>query len=96
MATKQKINILMIATFLVVISLFLYFALLVVFDALVIIFNFQSFRQLATLDILLGFLVGSFVASVIIGMRYYNKFTRLYYKFSAIFMGFFVYLFFID
>ncbi len=80
--------------FLGVFSSFLYIANLVVYDALANIFSIMVSWQLLLLGTMLGVFSGSFIAATVLGMRYYNLFTRRYYLFSAVWIGFFVYLFF--
>ena len=86
-------RLLTILAFVGVLSLFLYIANLVVYEALAGMFVITGSGQLLALAMLLGVLSGSLIVSTILGMYYYNTFTRLYYLFSAIWIGFFVYLF---
>ena len=79
--------------FIGIISLFLYIANLVVYEALATIFAVTDTWHLLALGLLLGILSGSFIASTILGMRYYNVFTRAYYLVSAVWIGVLVYLF---
>jgi predicted MPP superfamily phosphohydrolase len=73
---------------------FLYLAGLVVYEALAAMFTINSGTELVFLGAALGVLTGSFVASTILGSYFYNFFTRWYYRISAMWIGFFVYLFF--
>jgi predicted MPP superfamily phosphohydrolase len=79
--------------FIAVLSLFLFVANLVVYKALADIFTITASRQLTTLGISLAVLSVSFIAASVLGMYFYNSFTKIYYLLSAIWMGFFVYLF---
>lgn len=83
-----------ILLFIGVLSLFLYIANLVVYEALAAIFSVTVSWQLIALGVLLGIFSGSFIAATLLGTRYYNAFTRIYYLLSAVWIGFFVYLFF--
>lgn len=84
---------LMIAIFLTVSSVFMFVANLVVFEVVAKIFNIDTVPELLILGVLLFVLSGSFIFSTILGMRFYNTFTRLYYLLSSIWIGFFTYLF---
>jgi predicted MPP superfamily phosphohydrolase len=79
--------------FLTILSAFLYLANLVVYEATATIFNIVSPTSLLLLALKLGILSASFIASTFLGMKYYNFFTRWYYRLSVIWIGFFVYLF---
>ncbi len=79
--------------FLGVFSAFLYVANLVVYEALAGIFSLTGQWQLVVLGVTLGVLSASFIFATILGMRYYNAFTRSYYFVTAIWMGSFVYFF---
>ena len=75
-------------------SVFLYAANLVVYEALAVMFDINSTAVLIALGTVLGLFSASFVASTILGSYFYNWFTRWYYRISAMWMGFSVYLFF--
>jgi len=45
-------------------------------------------------SLVLFFCTTSFIGATIVGMRAYNVYTRLWYRLSAVWIGFFVYLFF--
>ena len=82
-----------VAIVLVVLSIFLSIVNWPIYTALVDLFPFVSTTQRAALGGLLGGLSASFVLSTLIGMRYYNWLTRVYYVVTATWMGFVVYLF---
>ena len=82
------------AIFLGIFSVFLYVANLVVYEALAALFQLTAASQLLTLGIVLGILSASFIAANVLGMRYYNAATRVYYTLSASWIGAFCYLFF--
>ena len=65
----------------------------VIYSGLALIFNIVSGKQLLFLAVILNLLSGSFLLATIIGSLYYNAFTRLYYTYSAIWIGFFAYLY---
>src|SRR5258708_2323844 len=73
-----------------------YLLLKVTYEGLIDIFAFNTFREHFIIGALLSFFTGSFILASILGMRYYNWFTRWYYYISAIWMGFLTYLFFIS
>lgn len=79
--------------FISVVFLILFFANFVLYLALVDIFGLTAPVQLVALGTILGVLSASFIAATILGMRYYNLFTRVYYLVAAVWMGLFVYLF---
>ncbi len=79
--------------FLGIISAFLYLANLVVFESLAAVLNINSPVYLQILALGLGLLSASFILSTILGNYKYNFFTRFYSTISAIWMGFFTYLF---
>ncbi|MFZ2522981.1 MAG: metallophosphoesterase [Minisyncoccia bacterium] len=76
-----------------VLTFFLYIGNFVIYDALSVIFHIFDSSQLLFLASMLGIFSGSLVASTIIGNKYYNWFTRFYYTLSAVWIGFFVYMF---
>ncbi len=49
--------------------------------------------QLLTLNIVFGILSLSFILSTLLGNRYYNWFTRIYYYWSSVWVGLLTYLF---
>lgn len=83
----------MVFVFMGVFSLFLYIANLVVYEALAGIFEVTTPHGLWVLGALLFILSASFIVASILGMRFYNWFTRSYYLFSSLWIGFFTYLF---
>ena len=93
MSEPTKPRPLTIFLFVGVLSVFLFIANWVVYEALVNIFAINTSWQLIALGSLLVFLSGSLVISSVVGMRYYNVFTRLYSLFSSVWIGFFAYLF---
>jgi hypothetical protein len=93
MSEPTKPRPLTIFLFVGVLSVFLFIANWVVYEALVNIFAINTSWQLIALSSLLVFLSGSLVISSVVGMRYYNVFTRLYSLFSSVWIGFFAYLF---
>jgi hypothetical protein len=82
-----------IAIFLVVLSVFLAAINWPIYTALVGLYALVSTTQRLALGGILGGFSASFVLSTLIGMRYYNWWTRIYYIVSATWMGFVVYLF---
>lgn len=85
---------LMIFMFVFIVSVFLYVANLVVYEALASIFNVTRTGDLLLLGGALFVLSASFIVSTVVGMKYYNAFTRWYYLVSAVWIGLFTYLFF--
>lgn len=79
--------------FMSVFSLFVYVANLVVYEALAGMFALIAPWQLWLLGGILGGFSASFILANLIGMRFYTAFSRTYYYISAIWMGFFAYLF---
>lgn len=77
--------------FLLPVLLFLCLANFIIYEAVLLVFGIAppSFLVMGILCIL-GV---SFIMSLFLGMRFYNVFTRIYYRFSMIFMGFFGYFF---
>jgi predicted MPP superfamily phosphohydrolase len=88
---RSKIS---IVIFIAIAGIFLYVANLVVYEALASIFFITAPVCLISLGISLSILSGSFIAVTILGMKYYNAFTRLYSMVTSVWIGFFVYLFF--
>jgi predicted MPP superfamily phosphohydrolase len=86
-----KNNIKIIIGFLLTVLVFLYLANFVMYQAILLIFGITSASFLAIG--VLGILGISMIASLILGMRYYNVFTRTYSLFSMTWMGFFGYFF---
>ena len=80
-----------IIIFLTIILIFLFLANLVVYKALRFAFNITGLSAL--LLSILTFCALSFVISLLLGIRYYNFFTKIYSTFAMIWMGFFAYLF---
>lgn len=91
---KESSRPLMIFIFMFIVSTFLYVANLVVYEALAGIFNVTRVGDLMLLGTALFVLSASFIVSTMIGMKYYNVFTRWYYLVSAVWIGLFTYLFF--
>jgi predicted MPP superfamily phosphohydrolase len=79
--------------FLLIVAGFLYLGNLVIYEAVVLAFHITDTTQLLLLGVGLGFLTTSFIAATIIGNFYYNVFTRVYYLLSAVWIGFFTYVF---
>lgn len=77
--------------FLCTVLLFLYLANFVVYEGILLALGI--FTTSWTIMGLLAFLGLSFIVSTILGMKYYNYFTRAYYALSMAWMGFFGYLF---
>lgn len=94
MKRPKSFRVLVITVFITVFSLFLYFANLVVYNALAGIFVITTPLNLLFLGLSLFIFSGSFILATVLGMRYYNAFTRLYYLVSSVWIGFFTYLFF--
>ncbi|MGD0328097.1 MAG: metallophosphoesterase [Minisyncoccia bacterium] len=84
----------LISLFLLVAAILLYLGNLVVYRAIVLTFDITGATHLLLLGVILGFLSASFIASTIIDSWYYNFFTRSYYQISAVWLGFFAYIFF--
>jgi predicted MPP superfamily phosphohydrolase len=82
--------------FLGIVCLFLFIANWVVFASLASMFAISVTWQLWLLGIVLGVLSLRFIVASILGMKYYNIFTRLLYLTAAVWMGFFTYLFFVS
>lgn len=80
--------------FITTLLLLLYITNLVVYEALASIFELTTQLQLFLLGLGLGVLSGSFIVASIVGSYFYNWGTRVYYTLSAVWIGFFVYLFF--
>jgi predicted MPP superfamily phosphohydrolase len=80
--------------FIGVLCIFLYIENLVIYEAITASFSIIYGQQKILLGLLLGLLSSSFVFSTVLGMYYYNFFTRIYYTISAIWSGISVYLFF--
>lgn len=87
MHNNRKVILIFISAILV----FLYLANLVVYEATLIIFNLSNLSFLVMS--ILGVLGVSFIASIFLGMRYYNIFTRTYSTIAMSWMGFFIYFF---
>ncbi len=77
--------------YMLVILFFLYLINLVIYKVLLVVFNINgnSFLMVG----ILSFLGLSFIFSLLLGIRYYNIFTRVYYLISMIWMGFLGYFF---
>src|SRR4051812_32844218 len=73
-----------------------YFLFWVTYEGLVDIFFLCASTSHVVLGSLLVFFTASFILASVIGMRYYNWFTRWYYYLSSVWMGFLMYLFFIS
>lgn len=80
--------------FMATLLLLLYITNLVVYEVLASIFGLTTQLQLFLLALVLGILAAGFIIANSLGFKYYNWFTRVYYTFSATWLGFFVYLFF--
>jgi hypothetical protein len=80
----------MIIIFISVISVFIFLANWAVYAAIVSVF---SITHPLWLGVSLGILSGSFILATILGHKFYNRFTRVYYTISAVWMGFFCYAF---
>ncbi len=89
-------RILTFAIFLFVLSAFIFVANVAVYGVLALIFAIYDTVALIFLGSALGLLSGSFIMATVIGTRYHNVFTRIYYTLSAVWMGFFTYLFLIS
>lgn len=89
-------RLLMVSAFLCIFSLFLYIANVVVYEALAVILHLTETDELFVLGMLLFIFSGSFIASMLLGMRYYNVFTRIYYLGASLWIGLFTYLFFVS
>jgi predicted MPP superfamily phosphohydrolase len=82
-----------ITTFLAVISVFLFIANFVIYEAVAEIFSITFLWQLTFLGSMLGILSGSFIVATVLGMYFYNVWTRIYYLIACVWIGFFFYLF---
>jgi hypothetical protein len=65
----------------------------VVYESLIIVFNLVESDQVFFLKTLFIFLDVSFVVASVVSNRWNNVCTRLFYTISAVWMGFFNYLF---
>jgi predicted MPP superfamily phosphohydrolase len=83
-----------ISFFLLVVAGFLYLGNFVIYEAAALAFGITTFAQLLSLGIGLGLLSASFIVATIIGNFRYNRFTRMYYLVSSVWIGLFAYLFF--
>ena len=83
-----------VSIFFAIISGFLYIANLAAYEALALMFGMAAPVSLLLLASVLGFFSSSFIIATILGNVYYTWFTRIYYKVSAVYIGFFCYLFF--
>ncbi len=90
--TKTK-RALMVVAFLSVLLLFFFISTWVVYLVIAIIFSVTSPLYLDILGSGLGILGLSLIISTILGMKYYNIFTRVYSLISSVWIGYFVYLF---
>lgn len=79
--------------FFVTFGFFLYVANLVVYEALAGILQVTRAHELIFLGAFLGVFSLGFIAASIVGMRFYNLFTRLFYTITALWIGLFTYLF---
>jgi len=80
----------MIILFISIVSVFLFLANWAVYGGILSVFPSTDPLWVA---ITLGLLSGSFIAATILGNNIYNRFTRIYYTLSAVWMGFFCYAF---
>ncbi len=76
--------------FVLIILAFLYGANFIVYEALLLAFDIAHPSYLVM--VILGAFSISFIASMIVGRKYYNFFTRLYSWIAMAWMGFFAYL----
>ncbi len=81
------------APILFVFSAFLFIANAVVYVAWAAMFELQGWGPALTVGGMLGLLSATFILSTFLGTKYYNAWTRAYYKISAVWMGTLVYLF---
>src|ERR1017187_9844695 len=93
MGIKDKKRAVTVSFFLLFIAEFLYLGNLIIYEAVILAFGITETTQLLLLGVGLGFLTASFIAATIIGNFYYNVFTRAYYLLSAVWIGFFTYIF---
>jgi uncharacterized protein len=91
--TYSKFKVTTFLLFFSIIAIILYLVNVFIYSAISLAFNIVESPQLLLFRIGLGFLSGSFIVAIIIGNWYYNRFTRFYYTFSAIWVGFSAYLF---
>jgi predicted MPP superfamily phosphohydrolase len=75
--------------FFATILVFLYLANFVVYQAVLIVFSINE-NSFITI-VILGFFSLSFIASILLGRKRYNFFTRVYSIISMVWMGFFAY-----
>lgn len=83
-----------ISIFLLLVSGIFYAGNLAIYQAASHAFSITTQLSLFILGSSLGFLSASFIAATILGSMFYNRFTRVYYLLSAIWIGIFAYLFF--
>jgi predicted MPP superfamily phosphohydrolase len=82
-----------ISFFLLLVSGIFYAGNLAVYEVAAHAFGITDQLPLFILGSSLGFLSASFIVATILGSRFYNRFTRVYYLLSAIWIGVFTYLF---
>ncbi len=80
-----------ILVFLIVVILFLFVANFVFYEALVLVLSLSRPSYIVMSILALGSV--SFIASMLLGMRFYTVFTRIYSTLTMIYMGFFGYFF---
>lgn len=82
-----------IAAFLAVVAGVLFVANWVIFAAGTLLFAIQAPLARTLVAVFLGVSTASFIAATFIGMRAYNRFTRMLYRLSAVWVGVLAYLF---
>ncbi len=82
---------LIFAIFFAIVLAVLVLGSVMIFEAAASVFGISTIAELWWLGGALAVFSGSFVASIFLGMRYWNAFTRGYCTFSAVWIGFFVY-----
>ncbi len=92
MKNQTKTFLKVLIPFLVVMVAFLSVANYGVYRVLALLFSLQNPSQLIILGTILGLLSVAFLLSTILGMQFYNFFTRSIYTISATWMGAFSYL----
>ena len=81
-----------ISFFLLIVAGILYLGNIAVYETVAHMFRITDAEQLFWLGAGLGFSSASFIIATILGSWYYNRFTRIYYALSAVWMGVLAYL----
>jgi predicted MPP superfamily phosphohydrolase len=82
--------------FLLVLTILLGICATVVYQAVALAFGITNTHALVILGFVIGLFTVSFIVAVFVTNRFYNLFTRIWYTASAVWIGFFVYAFFMS